>query len=51
MEARRPGDPDALVADNTKAKSILGWVPSHSSIDNIINTAWHWHRGRYRNEI
>lgn len=43
LEERRPGDPDILVADNTKAKSILGWSPVHSSIDNIIRTAWTWH--------
>ncbi len=42
-EERRLGDPDILIADNTKAKSILGWTPSHSSIDNIIKTAWTWH--------
>ncbi|MGI6079082.1 MAG: GDP-mannose 4,6-dehydratase, partial [Fastidiosipilaceae bacterium] len=43
LEGRRPGDPDELIADNTKAESVLGWVPSHSSIDNIIRTAWNWH--------
>lgn len=43
LEGRRPGDPDVLVADNAKAKKILGWNPVHSSIDNIINTAWNWH--------
>ena len=43
LEDRRPGDPDALVADNSKAKAVLGWVPVHSSIDNIIRTAWIWH--------
>ena len=45
MEGRRPGDPDILVADNTKARSVLGWIPVHSSIDNIIRTAWNWHNG------
>ena len=43
LEGRRPGDPDVLVADNTKARSVLGWSPVHSSIDNIIETAWKWH--------
>ncbi len=43
MEDRRPGDPDVLVADNSKAKNILGWNPIHSSMDNIIRTAWNWH--------
>ena len=43
LEGRRPGDPDALVADNSKAKEMLGWDPVHSSIENIIRTAWNWH--------
>lgn len=43
LEGRRPGDPDILVADNTKAKEILGWNPIHSSMENIIGTAWNWH--------
>ncbi len=40
---RRAGDPAVLVADNTKAKNILGWVPSYS-IENIIEHAWNWHK-------
>ncbi|NLL94225.1 MAG: UDP-glucose 4-epimerase GalE [Thermoplasmatales archaeon] len=43
MEARRPGDPAVLVADNRKAREILGWVPEKSSLDNIVETAWKWH--------
>jgi UDP-glucose 4-epimerase len=50
-EERRPGDPDILIADNTKAKSILRWTPSHSSIDNIIKTAWTWHNRDVQNDI
>lgn len=45
LEDRRHGDPDVLVADNSKARSVLGWSPVHSSIDNIIATAWKWHSG------
>jgi UDP-arabinose 4-epimerase len=41
--ARRAGDPPALYASNAKAREVLGWVPQHSSIDNIIRTAWRWH--------
>jgi UDP-arabinose 4-epimerase len=40
---RRAGDPPALVAAAEKARDILGWEPKHSSIDNIIATAWRWH--------
>ena len=43
LEDRRSGDPNALVADNTKAKIVLSWNPVHSSIENIIRTAWNWH--------
>ena len=44
---RRPGDPPALVASAEKARRVLGWVPQHSGIDNIISSAWRWH-GRNR---
>jgi len=47
-EGRRPGDVDILIADNTKAKTILNWSPVHSSIDNIVKTAWEWHTGAGR---
>lgn len=40
---RREGDPPALVAAADKARTALGWEPQHSSIDNIIATAWRWH--------
>ena len=39
---RRLGDPDILVADNTKSKEYLGWEPTNSSLENIIATAWEW---------
>lgn len=41
---RRQGDPDVLIADNKKAQEKLGWNPVHSSIENIIETAWNWHK-------
>ncbi len=40
---RREGDPAALVADSAKAGKILGWHPVHSSLEEIITTAWKWH--------
>ena len=39
---RGNGDPDELVADNTKAKQILRWEPTNSSLENILQTAWNW---------
>ena len=41
--SRRAGDPAVLVADNTKAKNVLGWTPKYS-IENIIEHAWNWHK-------
>ncbi|MBI3437447.1 MAG: UDP-glucose 4-epimerase GalE [Proteobacteria bacterium] len=38
----RAGDPPSLVASAAKAERLLGWKPQHSSIDNIIRTAWAW---------
>lgn len=39
---RRPGDPDRLIADSSKAQSILGWFPTESSLENILLTAHHY---------
>lgn len=39
---RRGGDPDILIADSSRAKSILGWQPQYTDIQAIIKTAWTW---------
>lgn len=40
---RRAGDPDILIADATQAKNLLGWVPKHSDIKTIIDSAYKWY--------
>ncbi|MEK5038172.1 UDP-glucose 4-epimerase GalE [Sporosarcina sp. FSL K6-3457] len=40
---RRAGDPSTLIASSAKAASLLGWKPTRTSIDNIIQDAWNWH--------
>ena len=40
---RRAGDPPMLVADPTRAARELHWTPQHSSLDNIVETAWSWY--------
>jgi len=40
---RREGDAPALVADVTRSRRLLGWEPRHSSLENMIRTAWNWH--------
>ncbi len=47
----RPGDPAFLVADITKAKEILGWEPTQSSIDNVVATAVKWYNNIHKKEI
>ena len=41
---RRPGDPAILTASSEKALSMLGWNPSRSRLEKIIEDAWNWHR-------
>jgi len=42
----RSGDPATLVADSTLARNQLGWVPRYTDINEIIATAWAWHRNQ-----
>ena len=42
LVGRRAGDPSAVLADNRKAREVLGWKPRFG-LDEIIRTAWQWH--------
>ena len=42
VSPRRPGDPAALVASGEKMRRELAWQPAHSSLDEIIASAWTW---------
>jgi len=39
---RREGDSTTLVANNDKARDILGWSPQYD-LTQIIQSAWNWH--------
>jgi UDP-glucose 4-epimerase len=41
---RRPGDPPKLVASAQKAIRELGWKPKYPKLEDIVRTAWNWHR-------
>lgn len=41
---RRAGDPAQLIASSKKARSVLGWHPEHADLEEIISTAWNWHK-------
>ena len=43
IQPRREGDPAILVADNTKAKNILGWIPQKTLEDSILS-AYNWEK-------
>lgn len=40
---RRAGDPPILVAAAGRARVVLGWQPSFTTIGEIVHTAWRWH--------
>jgi UDP-glucose 4-epimerase len=42
MCPRRPGDPAVLVASQEKLKRLLGWETQHSSLEEIVASAWAW---------
>jgi UDP-glucose 4-epimerase len=44
----RAGDPVRLIADPSKAKSLLGWEPAVSDLRSMVQSAWNW-RLRYPN--
>jgi len=41
---RRPGDPPRLVASAEKAKRELGWTPKFPKLEQIVSSAWEWHK-------
>jgi UDP-glucose 4-epimerase len=41
---RRPGDPPRLVAAADRASVELGWRPAFAKLEDIVASAWDWHR-------
>lgn len=46
MEKRRPGDPAILCASPKRIMTEMGWKPQHSSLEEIISSAWKWKQRR-----
>ena len=44
VSPRRPGDPAVLIASSERAIHELGWRPRYSQLDDILRTAWVWHK-------
>jgi UDP-glucose 4-epimerase len=43
-KSRRAGDPPRLVAAAGKARQELGWKPAFSRLEDIVSSAWAWHK-------
>ncbi|MDD3985956.1 MAG: UDP-glucose 4-epimerase GalE [Methanobacterium sp.] len=43
-EKKRQGDPPILVGSSNKARNILKWKPNYEDLQEIIVTAWNWHK-------
>jgi len=41
---RRPGDPPRLIASAEKARKELCWIPQYPKLDDIVRSAWEWHK-------
>ncbi|QDU98735.1 UDP-glucose 4-epimerase GalE [Lignipirellula cremea] len=41
---RRDGDAPVLIADSTKVREELHWVPQFDQLEATVETAWRWHR-------
>ncbi len=41
---RRAGDPPSLIADSTKIRKEINWIPQFDDIGYIIKTAWEWEK-------
>ena len=41
---RRPGDPASITATGEKVRSLLGWVPQHDDLREIVESAYRWER-------
>jgi UDP-glucose-4-epimerase GalE len=46
VKPRREGDVPVLLASREKAERVLGWTLHHSGLEEIIQTAWQWHKKR-----
>ena len=44
LAPRRPGDPAELVASPHALMRCLGWKPRFAQLDEIIASAWEWHK-------
>ena len=45
--SRRAGDPAQLIASSERAMKELNWQPKYASLEDIVSTAWAFHRKHF----
>jgi UDP-glucose 4-epimerase len=45
---RRAGDPDKLIASSDLVYETLNWIPQHSSLQEIVDSAYQWYTNWYK---
>lgn len=48
---RRAGDPPSLVANSDRLQSTLGWKPAYAELEDIVRTAWDFHRRNATSQV
>jgi len=51
VAARRPGDPAMLCASPGRIMNELGWKPQHSSLEQILRSAWDWKQKQLKTPV
>ncbi|HMN70797.1 MAG TPA: UDP-glucose 4-epimerase GalE [Rhodoblastus sp.] len=51
ITGRRPGDPAAIIASNTRIREKLGWTPQHDNLEEIVRQALDWERRLHNMKI
>ena len=44
VTSKRQGDPETVIADNSKIKTEMGWSPKYNDIELICKTAYNWEK-------
>lgn len=44
IASMRQGDPESVIADNSKIKTEMGWFPKYNDIELICKTAYNWEK-------
>jgi UDP-arabinose 4-epimerase len=44
LGGRRAGDPPVLMSDASRAHQLLGWQAKITELDEMVRSAWEWHR-------